>query len=74
MQPVPVIPCREETTARVDVLRASAPTARRSVGALMHGQSLPNEDTRECLGRSRRPSEVRRQVILRFWLDDSWIL
>ena len=25
----------------------------------------PNEDTRECLGRSRRPSEVRRLVILR---------
>ena len=53
MQPVPVIPCRGEATARVDVVqRASAPTARGSVGALMHGQSLPER------GHARMPGSL----------------
>ena len=45
MQPVPVIPCREETTARVDVLR-------RYPHAMMHSLLLPQR------GHARMPASL----------------
>ena len=65
--------CREEDTASVDVLRRR-PHAGRWERRCTASRS-PNEDTRECLGRSRRASEVRREISEKasfgFWLDDS---
>ena len=74
MQPVPVIPCREETTARVDVLRRQPHAGRweRLGTASRSGRRAPRTRTRAnaCVGRDGRRKFADNGRFDALWMDD----